>query len=208
MFFKVRAAGGASWSYESAAPNPTTSSTGAELGPNNYCPAEVKLLSNETLQTKAQLTNYVNALKPVGSTLHDVGMFWGLTMISPGAPFANVDRYANREVKRYVIFMTDGDMDPNEPTYSAFGVEDHELRTKTGTGDTTALHNKRFDMLCEAAKRQSINISTIAFGTAVTAQLKACASTDEQSYLASNASDLNNIFKQIAQNIGYLRLAQ
>ena len=207
MFFKVKNATG-TMTYENAAANPTAASTGAEVGPNNYCPAEVKLLSNESLQTKSQLTAYVNALKPVGSTLHDVGMFWGLAMISPGAPFTNVDRYSNREVKRYIIFMTDGDMDPNEPTYSAYGIDDHELRTKTGTGDTTALHNKRFDMLCEAAKRQNVNISTIAFGTAAITQLKSCASTQEQSYLASNATDLNNIFKQIAQNIGYLRLSQ
>lgn len=214
MIFPVKNNSAGSAQFESAAPNPTASSTGGEWGPNNNCPAETKLLSNESLQTKAQLTSYINALKPVGSTLHDVGMFWGLAMISPGAPFVNPDRVNNREVKRYIIFMTDGAMDPNEPTYSAYGVDDHEPRTKTGTGDTTAQHNKRFDMLCERAKRgfgpesAGVNISTIAFGTAVTPQLRACASTEEQAYLASNAADLNNIFKQIAQNIGYLRLAQ
>lgn len=214
MIFKVKNNTNATAQFENAAPNQTAASTGSDVGPNTLCPAEVKLLSNETLQTKAQLTSYINALKPVGSTLHDVGMFWGLAMISPGAPFLNPDRVNNREVKRYIIFMTDGAMDPNEPTYSAYGVDDHENRTKTGTGDTTAQHNKRFDMLCERAKRgfgpesAGVNISTIAFGTAVTPQLRACASTEEQAYLASNAADLNNIFKQIAQNIGYLRLAQ
>lgn len=53
-----------------------------------------------------------------------------------------------------------------------------------------------------------MNISTVAFGTAVTTQLRNCATTPEQAYLASSAGELNNIFKQIAQNIGYLRLSQ
>lgn len=208
MTFKVQNVSGTSYAFEASATNPTSSSTGAESGPNNYCPAEVKLLSNESLETKSQLTSYVNALKAVGSTLHDVGMFWGLAMISPGAPFTNADVYNGREVKRYIVFMTDGDMDPNEPSYSAYGIDDHEVRTKTGTGDTTALHNKRFLMLCRAAKAQGINISTVAFGTAVTTQLQTCATTTDQAYIASSASDLNDIFKQIAQNIGYLRISQ
>ena len=208
MIFKVKNNTNSTYQYESNAPNPTASSTGAELGPNNYCPSEVKLLSNESLETKSQLTSYVNALQPVGSTLHDVGMFWGLAMISQGAPFSNPDTYNSREVKRYIVFMTDGDMDPNEPTYSAYGVDDHELRTQKNSGDTTALHNKRFTMLCQAAKKQGINVSTVAFGTSVTTQLKTCATTTDQAYLASSASQLNDIFKQIAQNIGYLRISQ
>ncbi len=193
----------------------TDTSSGSETGPNYYCPPEAKLLSEAT---KADLTSYVNSLKPLGSTLHDIGMYWGLAMISPGAPFVNANTYLKagvpgtaREVKRYIVFMTDGDLDPSESSYSAWGYEDFEQRLgTTGSSDnrTKGRHNTRFLMICEQAKQVGVNISTVSFGLAVTSQLKGCATSADQTYSASTSTDLINIFKQIANNIGYLRVAK
>ena len=193
----------------------TDTSQGSETGPNRYCPPESKLLAE---QTKADLQSYVAALKPQGSTLHDIGMYWGLAMISPAAPFANPTSYLKpgvpgepREVKRYIVFMTDGDLDPSESSYSAWGYEDFEQRLgTTGTSDnrTKSRHNTRFLMICEQAKQIGVNISTVSFGLAATSQLKGCATSSDQSYSATTSTDLINIFKQIANNIGYLRVSK
>jgi hypothetical protein len=71
-------------------------------------------------------------------------------------------------------------------------------------------------MLCEFAKQKGINISTVSFGitgansseTAAINNLKECASSNDQYYSATTATSLINIFKQIANNIGYLRVSQ
>ena len=193
----------------------TDTSQGSETGPNRYCPPESKLLAE---QTKTDLQAYVAALKPQGSTLHDIGMYWGLAMISPAAPFSNPTSYLKpgvpgepREVKRYIVFMTDGDLDPSEANYSAWGYEDYEQRLgTTGTSDnrTKSRHNTRFLMVCEQAKQIGVNISTVSFGLAATSQLKGCATSSDQSYSVTTSTDLINIFKQIANNIGYLRVSK
>lgn len=194
----------------------TDTSQGSEVSPNVFCPPEAQLLSEKT---KADLTTYVNSLKPNGNTLHDIGMYWGLALISPGAPFSNASTYlapghsgTAREVKRYIVFMTDGDMDPSEQSYSAWGYEDYERRLLAGTsnaGDRTkGRHNTRFLMICEQAKQMGVNISTVAFGLSPTTQMKNCATTTDQAYSASTSTDLIKIFQQIANNIGYLRVAK
>ena len=215
--WRVKSKNGATWTpNDSAAASWSASSFGDESGPNQNCPAESKRL---TEQTKAQLTSYIDSLKPLGSTLHDTGMYWGLAMISASAPFVNATKYIASgygttpaaEVKKYIIFMTDGAMDPSESGYSAWGIENYQQRLgTTGTSDnrTTAHHNTRFLMICEAAKQQGVNISTVSFGLAATTQLKTCASTTDQSYTATTSADLITIFKQIANNIGYLRVSK
>lgn len=204
---------------DSAAPTPTSSSDGSENGPNRGCSSEARRLSSEASST---YTSYIDSLRPSGSTLHDIGMFWGIAMISPGAPFVNADKYIApgfgdepREVKRYIIFMTDGIMDPSETSYSAFGTESWSFRLKSST-PTDDVHTKRFQMLCEFAKQKGISISTVSFGitgansseTAAINNLRECASSTDQYYSATTATSLINIFKQIANNIGYLRVSQ
>ena len=204
---------------DSVAPTPSSSSDGSEDGPNRGCSSEARRLSSDAAST---FTSYIDVLKPSGSTLHDIGMFWGIAMISPGAPFVNADKYIApgfsdepREVKRYIIFMTDGIMDPSETSYSAFGTEAWSYRLKSTT-PTDDVHTKRFQMLCEYAKQKGISISTVSFGitgansSEISAinNLKECASSTDQYYSASTATSLINIFKQIANNIGYLRVSQ
>ncbi len=183
-------------------------------GPNYGCPSRVKLLAEKT---QSDLQSYLDDLTPVGNTFHDVGMYWGLALISPGAPFTNPDTFADRPVKRYIVFMTDGDLNAAGDTYSSYGLETRP--TGTGNHVTTtrdsqpdAEHRARFRMLCEAAKRQGVEVSTIAFSSSVSssdkASLKGCANTEDNYYVTNTASGLEDTFKKIAQNIGYLRISR
>jgi Flp pilus assembly protein TadG len=190
-----------------------TATNSGNAGPNRNCPLESKGL---TTASKAELDSYVDGLKSGGSTLHDIGMFWGLAMISPGAPFTNPTTYIDpsrtgvpqAEVKKYIVFMTDGLMDPNGSSYSSWGIEDWEDRIKT-TNDSTTQHRRRFEMICEQAKRGGVTVYTIALGSSTpNAEIKRCASTADNYYKANDASALIDTFKQIANNIGFLRTSQ
>ncbi|MDO9489738.1 MAG: hypothetical protein Q7J32_15285, partial [Sphingomonadaceae bacterium] len=192
----------------------SASATSNTDNPNASCPAEAKKLGEHTA---ASLTSYVNGLVAAGGTLHDVGMYWGLVMISPQAPFPNETEYlapghtgSKRDVKKYIIFMTDGELAPPS-TYSAWGKESWEKRIHSDS-DSKSEHRKRFQMLCEAAKQQNVNISTIAFGdnmgTTDANALRGCATNTDQYYAAANSADLIAVFQAIANNIGYLRLSE
>ena len=193
---------------------PAASATSSTDNPNASCPAEAKKLGEHTATS---LTSYVNGLVAEGGTLHDVGMYWGLVMISPQAPFVNETEYlapghtgSKRDVKKYIVFMTDGELSPPS-TYSAWGKESWEKRIHSDS-DSKDEHRKRFQMICEAAKQQNVNISTIAFGddmgTSDENALKGCATNTDQYYEAANSADLIAVFQAIANNIGYLRLSE
>ncbi len=190
-------------------------------GPNNGCNDRVKLLSEST---RADLESYINNLTIEGATYHDIGMYWGLALISPQAPFQNASTYLApgftgqaRGVNRYIVFMTDGKMEPTSH-YSAWGREDNPSAAGNQTiaaGNTNRIntHRRRFRMICEEAKRTGVEVYTVAFATGVTTDdetaLKKCATTETDHYFkASSASALDTAFLKIAQNIGYLRLSK
>ena len=204
------------WEVDDSSSWRTTRSSASTFGsnPNQNCPAEAKALGEHSA---ASLSSYVEGLVAEGSTLHDVGMYWGLVMISPQAPFPNATEYlapghtgSKRDVKKYIVFMTDGQLSP--PTsYAAWGKESWEKRIHSDNNSMDE-HRKRFQMLCEAAKQQNVNVSTVAFGDNMGSTdakaLKGCATTSDQYYEAENSTDLIAVFQAIANNIGYLRLSE
>lgn len=197
----------------------STSVTG--VTPNNTCNSRVRILSEAT---KSDLTSYVNSLTASGGTYHDVGMYWGLALISPQAPFENPDKFLKpgypgeeREVKRYIVFMTDGTLEPYAQ-YSAWGYEaypsaagNHTVTSATSTNLADA-HRRRFRLLCEEAKRSGIEISTVVFSNSVASvdqnSLQNCATSYDHYYVTETASGLEDAFLKIARNIGYLRVSR
>jgi len=80
--------------------------------------------------------------------------------------------------------------------------------TKGGSeGDADARHTSRFLAVCEAIKAKGIRVWVIAFTSGLSADLKTCAS-DDSSYVATNATDLNTAFQEIAKQVGELRITQ
>lgn len=172
------------------------------------CPQPAQLLSE---LTQAEYNNYIDSLRPNGATYHDIGAIWGARLASPEGLFqANVNDTApnNGFVSRNMIFLTDGTLEPNRFTYSAYGTEFQNplVGPSAASNDELRLrHDARFLAICGAIKAKRIRIFVIAFGTGLTPSLRTCASADS-AFVADDAAALNDRFLQIATNIADLRL--
>lgn len=174
----------------------------------NNCPQPAQLLSE---LSQSQYNIYIDSLKPRGATYHDIGAIWGARLASPEGIFqANVNSAApnNGFVSRNMIFLTDGTLEPNNTTYSAYGTEFQNplVGPLNSTNDDLRLrHDARFLAVCSAIKAKKIRIFVVAFGTGLTDSLRSCASADS-AFVANDADALNDRFLQIATNIADLRL--
>lgn len=179
------------------------------------CPKAAQKLQTMTLD---QVKQYVNAapyntsvtLKGVGYTYHDVGMIWGARLLSPTGIFASENATApnGKPINRHIIFMTDGDMQPNADSYGLYGYEALDGRVGNGTtSDLTSRHNNRFVALCDAARAKNINIWVVAYASSLNTQLTSCADPGK-SFTAANDTQLQQQFQTIAQRIARLRLSK
>jgi Flp pilus assembly protein TadG len=163
-----------------------------------------------TTMTASDIAAYVNGLRVIGGTYHDTGMLWGSRFISPTGPFANdTAPWPNRNPpSRNIIFMTDGDMDPDMAIYGLYGYEqlDHRVGA-TSDADQKARHNARFSAICEEAKSKNITVWVVAYAQVMTTELQNCASPNK-AYYASNDAALKTAFKTIASQIAELRLSK
>ena len=186
----------------------STSATSGTSMAGSACPVPAVRL---TAWTRTAMQNYVNTLDPNGNTYHDIGMIWGARMLSSGGIFADSpDAYNGMPVSRHIIFMTDGQLAPACNTYTAYGVEQNDMRV-TGAGtcpNQYDRHLQRFRMICNAAKSLNISIWVIAFGTTLSSDMQQCASNTSQASTAADRNALIARFQQIGSQIGALRLTQ
>ena len=113
-------------------------------------------------------------------------------------------------VTRHIIFLTDGQLAPNCNSYSAYGVEQNDMRV-TGAGSCPNQydrHLQRFRMICNAAKSMNISIWVIALGTTLSQDMIDCASNANQASTNTDRASLIARFQQIGSQIGALRLTQ
>ena len=167
-------------------------------------------LSSDPNDIPAWLDNYVNALVATGNTYHDIGMIWGGRLASPRGIFADNVNRDNRPVSRHLIFMSDGQMEPNIGGYNAYGIEALSNRVAPQNSDidaVTARHIERFKAACEAVKAEGITFCVVAFGTTLTNDMKAC-SSDGRAFYASDTTALQQQFRYIAAQVANLRLGQ
>jgi hypothetical protein len=192
--------------------------------PATYCPTEARRLQNY-YNNRGGFAAYVNGLVARGGTYHDLGMMWGARFISPTGLFKSATPETNDvndpdnptkirgfSVKKYMIFMTDGDMAPAWNAYSAYGMEYLDGRVmgspSTDNNALTARHLQRFRMACNAAKAKGIDVWVIAFATNLTTDMTNCASKPEQAAGLSTNAALIAKFQEIGSKIGSLRLSQ
>ena len=171
-----------------------------------FCPSQAQLLAR---MSEEEFEDAADALAPAGSTYLDLGMLWGGRLLSPTGIFSdNVMEVPTNgaEVSRHLIFLTDGEMEPNPFIYSAYGTEYYDRRiTENGITDQKARHTSRFRAVCQAVKAKGVRIWVIAFASELNADLLACASS-ESSFQAADSAQLNNAFQEIAKNVGELRI--
>lgn len=185
--------------------------TGGKYQPGHSCPAAV--MRNLQVMTQAQVDTYANSLSPNGYTYLDVGLIWGLRLISPQGMFASRNAVGTNggQIQRYVIFMTDGAPVSQGDTYSSYGLEQVDRRiTGTETIEAATLHARRFQALCDTQTGSgAANLFVVGFGPDVTANLKDCVGGDTERYFAAaNSTSLTAAFNNIANQIADLRLIQ
>ncbi len=175
--------------------------------PGYTCPgASVR---NLNVMTESEFDTYIDSLTPGGFTYLDMGMVWGLRLISPQGMFAsrNLVGPNGGQISRHVIFLTDGSPVSASDTYSSYGVERMAERITGATGENAAtLHARRFQALCDA-QRGVVSVWAIAFGTSVSGNLSNCADPG-RAYQANNATELQNAFRNIARDVADLRLVE
>ncbi|WP_188063959.1 TadE/TadG family type IV pilus assembly protein [Sphingobium sp. KCTC 72723] len=195
----------------------------ASSGGWNACPSQSRKLTSYADRTStptgqsSSFNTYVNGLIAVGGTYHDIGMIWGARFLSPTGIFSadNGNAPNGFNISRHIVFMTDGDMSAYDRVYGAYGYQKQDGRVAaTSTDDTglTAVHNRRLEMLCNAVKGKGITVWVIGFRNQsegdITSQLQGCASSSNHWMMAYTAASLTEKFKDIAKNIGGLRLSQ
>jgi Flp pilus assembly protein TadG len=195
-------------------------------GPNVGCPTPITPLTN----VKSTLTAAINAQEAWsrGGTLSDVGMAWGLRVLSPEPPFTEGLAWGTPKWSKAVILMTDGDnqfykLASNtgvnkvnsavNSDYSAYGRLDELGRI--GTTNTTtakATINTRLTSVCNAMKARNIIVYTVTFTSGINQATKDiyknCASDVSKYFDSPTQDELKSAFRAIATSLSNLRVSQ
>ena len=162
------------------------------------------MISDETA-----LNNHIDTMNDAGNTYSNIGMQWGMRLISPDPPFTEGSAWDDPEWNKAVVMMTDGDMVIGS-TYSAYWDSD-----RTAVDSDTDLEN-RFLEVCTFLKNQGVVVYTVTFEHASatissdTKQVyKDCASDPWQDYYAdvSTGSELDDLFEEIAAALSRLHIS-
>ena len=150
----------------------------------------------------ASVRTMINGLTTKGPTYLPAGLIWGWRMLSTQIPFAGRTSTAGKPVKRYMIFVTDGQntRSASFPKHDWFGVSD----ANDATGKVC--QNMSQD------KDTNARLYTIAFEVTdptVKTLLQKCSSDNGGEFFdAANANQLNSALKNIGGQISQLRLTK
>ena len=184
-------------------------------GPDVNCPPRaITPLTN----TKSTVVSAINALKPKGYTVIPAGLLWGWRVLSPGLPFTQGKPYDDEKWIKAIVLLTDGEnnvgggtYNHNRSYYNAFGyAAKGHLGNKNGSKTKKEL-NAKTQAVCNNVKAQGILIYTIGFKVydkTTQKLLKNCATKPDMYYNSPSNSQLSAIFKEIAQGLSELRVAQ
>ena len=148
------------------------------------CPVAMMPLS----QTWTDLHSKIDAMTPAGNTNVTIGMSWAWQSLSPVEPM-NAPA-PQPDLDKVIILLTDGQNTENRWTSS------------TSSIDT------RTQKACDNAKADNIKIYTVRVINGNASLLKNCATKPDMYYDVEDASELNTVFKSIAQNLANLRLSK
>jgi Mg-chelatase subunit ChlD len=187
-------------------------------GPNWNCDAKPL---TRLIDKASTLNTAIDAMAAAGNTNLLEGFTWGWRTISPNMPFADGQPYKTPNNNKVIVLLTDGMNAWNSASNHDYGVYSpmgYYWNNRLGTGATTAAAARsQMDAktlaACNAAKAQGITIYTVGFSVSTDpidaaglALLKSCATSARMAYVANNSSDINQVFEEIAHNIGGLRI--
>lgn len=195
-------------------------------GPNLGCPQAITPLTN----VKATLTTAVGEMEAWsrGGTFSDIGMAWGLRVLSPEPPFTEGKPWGTTDMTKAVILMTDGDNQfyklpgaagPNNKNnavksdFTGYGrLDDLGRLGTTNTATAKDVVNARLAAVCDQMKVKKIVIYTVTFTSGIDVSTKniykTCASDPGKYFDSPSQADLKSAFRAIANELSNLRVSK
>ena len=135
-----------------------------------------------------------NAMQPGGATNVTIGLTTALAMLRADNPLGTAAQ-TGPDILKYLILLTDGNNTENR--FVGNGMD--------GNPDAPTIDD-RLRQACVQAKSQSVQIFTIRVMDGNEPLLRDCASTAQNYFSVTNASQLSGVFDQIAGQIAYSRI--
>lgn len=184
-------------------------------GPNYNCRTNPIL---PLTSVKPDVDAAISAMYAGGSTNIPEGVMWGWRVLSPEAPFTEGRAWDDRENRKVLVLMTDGEntyqalSNHNRSVYGAFGyAAKGRLGTDYSQSALVSQMNAKTTAACNNAKARGITVYTVAFrlesSPATLALLQSCASGGDKAYQASNGEALIQAFQVIGREIAQLRVS-
>lgn len=188
--------------------------------PNLGCPEynHIVPLTNDETALISYLDNLIQWHR--GGTLGNLGMIWGVRVISPEEPYTEGSEYDDSRVQKVIVMMTDGNNQVwkkggiyTNSDYSAYGYVSSSGPLGTNSR-TTAMHkvNDKFARICTYAKSKGVKIYTVVFKSSASSNTKLyyqnCASKSENYHYAPSESDLIDTFEEISEEISVLHITE
>jgi hypothetical protein len=130
----------------------------------------------------------IDAMTPTGNTNTTIGLAWGFQLLSPVEPFNAPAPEPNLD--KVIVMLTDGLNTQNRWTTSESSID------------------SRTQKVCENIKAANIKVYTVRVIDGDVTLLKNCATNPTMYFDVQDASQLNNVFSSIAQNLANLRIAK
>ena len=134
------------------------------------------------------LNDKIDSLQPIGNTNVGIGRAWGFQALTAGGVLNAAT--PSPDLEKVIVLLTDGD--------------NTQSRYSTNQADIDA----RTRMTCDNVKKASIKLYTIRVIDGNASLLQQCATRSDMYYNVQNASQLNDVFAQIAKNLANLRIAK
>jgi Flp pilus assembly protein TadG len=135
------------------------------------------------------LNTRIDAMTPAGSTNTTIGLVWGWHALTANAPFTEGSA-PQPDREKVIVLLTDGENTKNRWTTSSNSIDG------------------RTERVCANIKAANIKIYTVRVINGDAALLRGCASKPDMYYDVLQASQLNNAFSAIAQNLANLRIVK
>lgn len=148
------------------------------------CPVAMMPLSTDWTTLNAK----IDAMTPTGNTNVTIGMQLAWQTLTPAAPFNAPS--TSPDLDKVIILLTDGQ------------------NTQNRWSSSTTSIDSRTEKVCDNAKAANIRVYTVRVIDGNAALLKNCATKPDMYFNVQQASQLNNVFSAIAQNLANLRIAK
>lgn len=136
-----------------------------------------------------QLHKQIDTMVPDGTTNVTIGLAWGWHALTSSLPLTEANAPAP-DLDKVLVLLTDGDNTENR-----------------WTTNTSAI-DKRTQAVCANIKNDKIKLYTVRVIDGSAALLRGCATSPSMYFEVQQASQLNAVFKSIADSLATLRIAK